>query len=295
MSEAINVHVKETGKYGQSAYQRRDEWNEENHLPKVIVSFSGGKDSTWMLLEMLRRGERIDEVVFFDTGWEFPQMLQHVEKIEKMVKNKNIPFTTLRPAKSFDYLMLDKPVKGHGGEPHLGYSWCGLKGCRWGTTEKLSTINAYFKNEPDHIQCVGIAADEVERLSKERTGNKRFPLAEWGITEAECLRGCYSLGYDWGGLYEDLDRVSCKFCGLKNLKELRNIYWKMPDVWGELRDYQSKTRLPYRGEGQSVLDLETRFELERVFEKCGKSIRSKEFFAALREAQENIVQIGETL
>lgn len=34
-------------------------------LPKIIVSFSGGKDSTWMLLEMMRRKEQIDEVVFF--------------------------------------------------------------------------------------------------------------------------------------------------------------------------------------------------------------------------------------
>lgn len=27
-------------------------------MSKIIVSFSGGKDSTWMLLEMLRRGEK---------------------------------------------------------------------------------------------------------------------------------------------------------------------------------------------------------------------------------------------
>ena len=258
-----------------------------NNVQKIIVSFSGGKDSTWMLLEMLRRGERIDEVVFFDTGWEFPQMLRHIEKIKGLVQKENIPFTTLHPSKPFDYLMFDKPVKERGGGSHLGYSWCGLKDCRWGTTEKLTTINTHFSNEPNHIQCIGIAADEVERLVKERKGKKRFPLAEWGTTEAECLQGCYSLGYDWEGLYEDLDRVSCKFCALKNLKELRNIYWKMPNVWEELRDYQRRTDMPYKGDGQSVFDLEKRFELEKEFEKNGKSVRSRAFFSVLKDRLES--------
>lgn len=235
-----------------------------------------------MLLEMIRRGEHIDVVVFFDTGWEFPQMLRHVEKIKRLVEDNGIEFVTLHPETSFDWNMFEKPVKVGKPNEHKGYSWCGLKGCRWGTTLKLRTIDNYFKNEPDHIQCVGIAVDEVERLEKERSGNKRFPLAEYGFTEAECLSGCYSLGYDWEGLYEDLDRVSCKFCGLKNLKELRNIYRKYPDVWNELRDYQKRTDMPYKGEGQSVFDLEVRFELENEFERLGKSIRGKEFFNELK-------------
>lgn len=247
-------------------------------MPKIIVSFSGGKDSTWMLLEMIRRGEHIDEVVFFDTGWEFPQMLRHVEKIKKLVEDNGITFTTLHPSKPFDYGMFEYPKKNG----LKGWSWCGLYNCRWGTRWKIDTIDNYFKTEPDHVQCVGIAVDEVERLKKERKGNKRFPLAEWGITESECLEGCYSLGYDWEGLYEDLDRVSCKFCALKNLKELRNIYFKMPDVWAELRDYQSRTYFPYKGEGKSVFDLEIRFELEREFEEQGKSIRSREFYNELK-------------
>lgn len=74
---------------------------------KQIVSFSGGKDSTWMLLEMIRRGERIDEVVFFDTGWEFPQMIDHVNRIKELCKNHGIAFTTLHPDKHFDYWMFE--------------------------------------------------------------------------------------------------------------------------------------------------------------------------------------------
>lgn len=246
---------------------------------KIIDSFSGGKDSTCMVLEKIRRKERTDEVVFFDTGWEFPQMYDHVEKIKKIVENAGIKFTTLKPEVSFDDLMFHVPVKN--GE-HYGYSWCGLKGCRWGTTFKLRTIDKYFRNEPEHVQCVGIAADEIQRLEKERKGNKRFPLAEWGFTEKECLEYCYRLGFDWGGLYEKLDRVSCKFCALKNLKELRNIYFEMPETWNELQNYQLRTPFPYRSNGETIFDLEERFELEKEFKSCGKSVRSKEFYEELK-------------
>lgn len=248
---------------------------------KTIVSFSGGKDSTWMLLEMIRRGEHIDEVVFFDTGWEFPQMLRHVAKIKRLVEQHGIVFTTLHPEKTFDYYMFDHPVNVGKPTEHVGYSWCGLNRCRWGTWQKVETIDKYFKNEPEHIQCVGIAADEIERTKENQ--NKRYPLVEWNITEAECLQGCYSLGYDWEGLYEQLDRVSCKFCGLKNLKELRNIHHNMPDVWEELRDYQSRTYLPYRKEGWTIFDLEKRFALEKEFEAAGKSTRSREFHEEFRK------------
>lgn len=252
---------------------------------KIIDSFSGGKDSTCMVLEKIRRGDKTDEVVYFDTGWEFPQMIDHVAKVRKIVESNGIKFTVLHPQKSFDYYRFECPVRVGKPNEHKGYSWCGTKGCRWGTTFKLQTIDSYFKNEPDHIQCVGIAVDEVERLEKERKGNKRFPLAEWGFTEADCLQYCYNLGLDWGGLYEKLDRVSCKFCGLKNLKELRNMYDFMPDVWNELREYQRKTDIPYRGNGETVFDLEKRFELQREFEVLGKSTRSQEFYRELKHRQ----------
>ena len=48
-----------------------------------IVSLSGGKDSTAMLHLMLEKGEPFHSVIFFDTGWEFPQMYEHLDLVEK--------------------------------------------------------------------------------------------------------------------------------------------------------------------------------------------------------------------
>lgn len=245
---------------------------------KHILSFSGGKDSTFLLLELIRRKYPLNEVVFFDTGWEFPVMYEHIKKCKRLCEDNGIKFVTLHPEYGFDYLMFQHITK----TGKQGYSWCGGN-CRWGTTYKQMALDQYSQQNTVSIVYIGIAADETERLEKERKEYKRFPLAEWGITEAECLRGCYNAGFDWGGMYEHLDRLSCKFCKNKNLKELRNIRKYYPEVWGELKDYQRRTDRPYKGEGQSVFDLEKRFAFEDERKAAGLSITNREFHRELRK------------
>jgi len=41
---------------------------------KHIVAFSGGKDSTAMLLRMIELKKPIDVILFADTGLEYPEM-----------------------------------------------------------------------------------------------------------------------------------------------------------------------------------------------------------------------------
>ena len=73
---------------------------------KHIVSFSGGKDSTAMLLRMLEENMQVDEIIYCDTYKEFPQMYKHIEKIKKYIKEKyNKEITTLKAEKDFDYYM----------------------------------------------------------------------------------------------------------------------------------------------------------------------------------------------
>ena len=157
--------------------------------------------------------------------------------------------------------MFEKPVKKRGTNiiHKYGYSWCGGI-CRWGTTDKLKAVETYAKG---CVEYVGIAADETERLLKERNGNKRFILAELGLTEEDCLSLCYRRGFFWEEngvrLYDILKRVSCWCCRNKNLKELENIYKYMPDYWERLKEMQARLKEPMKGEGKSIFDLEKRF------------------------------------
>ena len=61
------------------------------------VSLSGGKDSTAMLLLMIERDMPIDMVLSADTGMEFPEMYEHLAKLdEHLFRERGIHITTLR-------------------------------------------------------------------------------------------------------------------------------------------------------------------------------------------------------
>lgn len=78
--------------------------------------------------------------------------------------------------------MFEKPVVARDGSIHYGYSWCGGM-CRWGTTDKLRTLNDYSK---DCKVYVAIANDETRRLERENqksNPNKIYPLVEWKMSE----------------------------------------------------------------------------------------------------------------
>lgn len=126
-----------------------------------IVQFSGGKDSTAMLLMMVERGMQIDEIIFCDTGKEFPAMYEHIKAVEKYIGR---PITILKPPKSFDY-WFSEHVKTKGKRKgEKGYGWATMR-IRWCTHRlKIDVTNRYLKkyNEP-YISYIGIAADEPKK------------------------------------------------------------------------------------------------------------------------------------
>jgi 3'-phosphoadenosine 5'-phosphosulfate sulfotransferase (PAPS reductase)/FAD synthetase len=104
---------------------------------------------------------------------------------------------------------------------------------------------------------------------------------EWGWTEKQCLDYCYSLGYDWGGLYELFNRVSCWCCPLQPLEELRKLRLHFPELWKELIEMDRRTWRKFRSD-YSVEELEKRFTFEEQRTAEGKSIRNREFFNELK-------------
>jgi 3'-phosphoadenosine 5'-phosphosulfate sulfotransferase (PAPS reductase)/FAD synthetase len=227
---------------------------------KYIASVSFGKDSLAMLLRLIEENKPLDEVVFYDTGMEFECIYNLRNKVLALLEEHNIKYTELKPKETFLYTMFEKQVKKRNGTIGKGYSWCGGR-CRWGTTEKLKAIEKHCKG---NYEYVGIAYDEQNRLSKERKGKKLFPLAEWKMTEKDCLEYCYNKGYNWNEdgieLYSILDRVSCWCCCNKNLKELENYYKYLPRYWNKLKELQSKTDRPMKYNKYTVFDLEKKFK-----------------------------------
>ena len=252
-----------------------------------VVNFSGGKDSTAMLLRMMELGMHIDEVICCDTYKEFPAMYRHIEKIKKIVEDAGIKFTVLKNEKSFDYLMFDHPVKRRNQDlqGNSGYSWAGSRS-RWCTSKlKVDVINKYLKvlcERYNIIHFVGIAADEQYRLERENNQTNIHPLVEWGWDEATALKYCYDNGFDWEGLYELFNRVSCWCCPLQSLSELRKLRTHFPELWEELKDMDKRTWRNFRAD-YSVEQLEIRFQFEEERITQGLSITNRDFHTQLKE------------
>lgn len=228
---------------------------------KHIVSFSGGKDSTAMLLKMLEDNWIIDEIIFADTGKDFPQMLKHIDKVDKYIQDKyGMKIIRLTSEKSFDYYMFDHEKTKGKNKGKKGYGWATMF-CRWCTSNlKNKVINDYLKKykEEGYTEYIGIAFDEPKRIK-----DKRYPLVEYEMTEADCLKYCYDKGFHWDGLYEHFDRLSCWCCPLKNLKELKILYTYYPELWQELKEMDKKSYNQFRAD-YSVEQLEEKFKKEGI-------------------------------
>lgn len=225
-----------------------------------VVSFSGGKDSTAMLLRMMELGMPVDEIIFCDTGVEFSQMYEHIDKVEEYIGRK---ITRLKGDKTFEYLLLDHKVNT-AKEHKDGYSFPGPLN-RWCTTYfKRDRINRHLREiRKKHtlIQYIGIAADEPKRIK-----DLNYPLVDWGWTEADCLQYCKEKGFNWGGLYDIFKRVSCWCCPLKSLSECRELRHNFPELWRTLLDWQHKTWRKFRAD-YSVDELEAKFAKEDEMER----------------------------
>lgn len=248
--------------------------------PKMhIVSLSGGKDSTAMLLRMLEEGMPVDIILFCDTGMEFEGLYHHIDKLEKYIDR---PITRLKSNKSFEYLMLEHTPKRKNPElvGRVGFSWPGPRN-RWCTAMlKQRIIDRYLRDlakEYTLVQYIGIAADEPQRVREHN-----YPLVDWGMTEADCLAYCKERGFDWDGLYDIFHRVSCWLCPLQSLEELRKLRKHFPDLWEKLRWLDKHTWRTYL-KNYSAEQLEVRFSFEDECIKNGIPIKGKAFFDALRE------------
>ncbi|WP_255202534.1 hypothetical protein [Acutalibacter muris] len=127
------------------------------------------------------------------------------------------------------------------GIPAYGNGWPGSR-VRWCTgqlkTKLVDKAVNQMKGEREAVQFVGIAADETHRCKADR--HKRYPLVEWGITEAQALQICYYRGFNWDGLYEIYDRCSCWCCPLQRIGELKKLRKHHPELWRRLLDMDKR-------------------------------------------------------
>jgi 3'-phosphoadenosine 5'-phosphosulfate sulfotransferase (PAPS reductase)/FAD synthetase len=214
------------------------------------AAWSGGKDSTYMVNELLKRGDRLDEVIFCDTGHEFEIMYEYIEKIKAYWEAKyciKITLINWKKGKEVWDRYAETPfTKGQfkgqkrGFPFHMGMSWC--------TRElKVNPMKKYLAENYEGceiIEYVGIAYNEPDRI---RDTGEIYPLYEWKITEDEIASSLVEQGLH-NPLYNHFHRTGCFNCPKQSLSSLYKLYKHYNKEW----EYIKQTQTRYTEEGAGV-------------------------------------------
>ena len=232
---------------------------------KHIVSFSGGKDSTAMLLRMIDEGWPIDEIVMInvmatkDLGGEFPEMYAYVQKVSDYCMEKiGIPVTIVSHPDGLTFEDYFYRVVSRGKREGQIYGWPYTLGAWCNSRLKMKAIDNYFNKQGEHKRYVGIAHDEPNRLARLEE-NEIAPLDIWKMTEEDCLEYIREKGF-YNELYDKFKRLGCWFCPKQNLKSLKIVHDEYPELWAQMIKWDLDSPHSFRADGKTVIDLDMRFK-----------------------------------
>ena len=222
-----------------------------------IVAYSGGKDSSAMLLRMIELDMQIDKIVFADTTLEFPEMYKYINKIEKHIGRK---ITRVRPKKSFYHWFYGKFTRGKHKGRIRGFPYVVTHGycCRELKIYPMRDLQP----TKDNIVYLGIAKGEEKRIQK--NPNLKYPLLDWGWTEEKCLQYLKDKGLE-NPLYKHFKRTGCWLCPKQSQKSLKSLYLHYPAMWKHLKKLEHDSPHGFHPD-YTLVELENKWNNKKLTE-----------------------------
>jgi len=210
---------------------------------KKILCFSGGKDSTALLIYIYMNNLQLDEVIYIDMGsWIWDYAKDHIKQVELKF---NLKITVINAQTE-----LETGFKKWG-FPHFRNRWC--------TGIKRELIRKYLQNKyknEEVIQYIGLCADETKRIKKNKL--IEYPLLDAGITTEKAKELCKKYGFNFGNNYQHHSHFNCWLCPLQKVNELKWIYDNKPELWDILINMQ-KNCIGYYSNKKTIFDYSNNF------------------------------------
>ncbi len=183
---------------------------------KVLLSFSGGKDSTTSLIVLNKLRDRINfKLIACYTYIPFIENIQNLRYIEKISNKFDIRLEIIKPSRKIVLKYLKKY-----GLPYRRFRWC--------TYLKVRPLREFMKKNNIEIYAIGDRATECEKRW-ERLKNyilnlkfitKREFRPIYTLTILDVIKTCREFNVVNPQYLEGFSRVSCTFCPYKTLPEL---------------------------------------------------------------------------
>ena len=199
----------------------------------IVASFGGGVNSTAMLIGMWERGEKVDLILFADTGGEKPHTYEHTGEMNLWLLDHGMPdihyvqrTNRAQEAKNLEQDCLDGKML-----PSIAYGFkaCSIKYKRdpqdkfcnnyqpckevWAAGAKVVKLIGYDMDEPHRA-----------RIQEDDKYTYRYPLIEWNWGREECVEAITRAGLTQPG------KSACFFCPSSKKPEIMELRRQYPDL-----------------------------------------------------------------
>lgn len=227
--DAVKANSEILALFEDKAHQFIKHTNETVNRP-VSVSYSGGKDSL-AVLQLVSECLDDYELLFADTGLEFPETIENVKDI---VEHYQRPLRTKDAGEAFWESV------GNFGPPSVEARWC-CKVCKLGPISQI--INDNY--EDGCLTFIGQRKYEsAARANSERVwknpwvGNQigASPIQDW--TAMHVWLYIFKTGVPYNIMYErGFDRIGCWLCPSSSLSDLYRLKETHPELEQRLNDH----------------------------------------------------------
>lgn len=214
---------------------------------RQVVAFSGGKDSTALVLRMAELGEQFT-CLFTPTEDELPELVTHIAHVIEIIDRPIV----YPPNRSLLFW-----IGHHQALPNWRMRWC---------TRQIKIVPCieYLTAHPGSTLCVGLRADEEDREGLYGDyAQYRYPMREWGWTIADVLAYNASRGIDVPV------RTDCALCYAQRLIEWYDLWRLRPERFQQGVDLEEKYAHTFRSAQRdswpaALKDLRAEFERGRI-------------------------------
>lgn len=206
-----------------------------------LISFSGGKDSTALILWAKENLESF-EVIFADTGWEHPITYEYINYINQTLCDGKMIVVKSKKYDGFSDMSVKKQRV-----PSTKARFCTQElklfpihdyiHDRW-TIEQLGNITMYDGRRADESFSRSKLAETVFDMDYYGCWIRR-PLIKW--TAQDCFDIMKRHGIEPNPLYKmGMKRVGCMPCIMSTLPEIEQISKRFPEIINKVRELENK-------------------------------------------------------